>query len=259
MGIDIWELAIAPSLLHNSDTWVAVNKNSLDMLDNVQNFFLRNLLAVPDSTPTYTMYWDTGMLTMENRILKSKVLFLHHLVGLDEQSLAKQIFMRQKMMNLPGPVQEFDELLKILNLPDIIYGNTAISKSQWKKIVKKAVLEKNEKDLKEKMSHYTKIEDGPQMEENFERKTYLHTCNVRDARLKFRIRSMMTPAKMNMRSKEQNSRTMWKCDDCGNIDTQGHILWCHAYAGLRQGRDLANDKDVIDYFREVLEHRDDAC
>ena len=94
------ELAIAPSLLHNSDTWVAVNKHSLDMLDNVQNFFLRNLLAVPDSTPTYTMYWDTGMLTMENRIRKSKVLFLHHLVGLDEQSLAKQIFMRQKMMNL---------------------------------------------------------------------------------------------------------------------------------------------------------------
>ena len=259
VGIDIWELAIAPSLLHNSDTWVAVNKQTLDMLDNIQNFFLRNLLAVPDSTPTYIMYWDTGMLTMENRIRKSKLLFLHHLVGLEDQSLAKQIFQKQKKMNLPGPVQEFEELLKLMKLPNIIDNNTVISKSQWKKIVKTAILEENEKDLKEKMSSYTKIEDGPQMKEKFEKRMYLNIYNVTDARLKFRMRSMMIPAKMNMRSKEPNSRTLWKCDDCGNVDTQGHILWCPAYSGLRQGRDLANDKDIVDYFREVLKHRDDYC
>ena len=63
---------------------------------------------------------------------------------------------------------------------------------------------------------------------------------------------------MNFSRKRENVETSWKCHSCmsGSIDTQSHILYCEAYRGLREGKSLSSDKDIVEYFRKVIEIRD---
>ena len=47
------------------------------------------------------------------------------------------------------------------------------------------------------------------------------------------------------------------CEGCGiEVDTQAHAMICPAYADLRDGKDMGNDSDLVNFFRRVLERRD---
>ena len=59
------------------------------------------------------------------------------------------------------------------------------------------------------------------------------------------------------------TRDPWVCPDCvtpedpiGMRDTQEHIIMaCPANADLRVGRDLTEDKDLVEFFQEVISRR----
>ena len=82
---------------------------------------------------------------MKFRILKKKLLFLHHLSTLPDQSLAREIFEIQKIFEFPGLVQECRETLLKMGTTDI----TKFSKSQWKKIVNSYISGENEREFLE--------------------------------------------------------------------------------------------------------------
>ena len=118
-------------------------------------------------------------------------------------------------------------------------------------MIKEACLKKNEKVLKKGMNHYKKTEDI--CEEKFERKDYLQEMTMENARLFYRIRTKMVKAKMNFKNDYLNKATLWRCDSCcRSIDTQDHIIICPAYKHLREGKSLFCDKDLVQYFKEVL-------
>ena len=63
-------------------------------------------------------------------------------------------------------------------------------------------------------------------------------------------------AYINFSSDPKNMAELWRCSSCQtNIDTQCHILWCQAYAKLREGKSLDNDHDLVQYFQQVLNIR----
>ena len=86
-----------------------------------------------------------------------------------------------------------------------------------------------------------------------------------DARTHFRVRSSTLPFKMNMKSDKKFSAVMWRCDSCYSAstgpgstlcpETTSHVLWCPAYAPLREGLSLDSDTDVARYFQAVLKYR----
>ena len=117
---------------------------------------MRCLLSVPNSTPLAALNWDCGMLSMEYRVLYKKILFLHYLVYLDENTLAKQMFCAQKEFNFPGFVSEGRELLRMFDLPNIVDESIAVTKLQWKTMVRKAIHFKFEEQMKEKIQKMTK-------------------------------------------------------------------------------------------------------
>ena len=78
---------------------------------------------------------------------------------------------------------------------------------------------------------------------------------MKEARMQFKIRTKMFPCKMNYQSDPSNKKDIWRCDDCRNIDTQAHILWCPEYKKLREGKSLDNDKDLIEYYQKVFSIR----
>ena len=68
----------------------------------------------------------------------------------------------------------------------------------------------------------------------------------------------MFDVKLNYKSDPRHSEKLWQCDSCqnGQIESQDHILYCAAYAGLRANKDINNDKDLINYIRDVLKIRE---
>ena len=66
---------------------------------------------------------------------------------------------------------------------------------------------------------------------------------------------------MNFQSDIQYTHTMWACVGCASLgdgarrDTQTHIMSCSGYDKFRQGKDMTNDKEIVQYFRQVIQHR----
>ena len=48
-ALDLWEMAILPSLLYNTETWVGIGNASMNKLEDIPLFFLRLALRVPQS------------------------------------------------------------------------------------------------------------------------------------------------------------------------------------------------------------------
>ena len=75
-----------------------------------------------------------------------------------------------------------------------------------------------------KISGYSKLKDGPMRSDKLEEKSYLSEMAMQNARTNFRIRSKMIDVKMNQRSDKANAKKLWKCSECGNVDSQNDIL-----------------------------------
>ena len=110
-GLDIWELAVLPKLLYNADCWQEISPNTIQELENLQLQFYRCLLAVGSGCPIPSLYYETGGMLMELRILQKKLLFLHHVATLPDYSLAREVFQVQKELNLCGLLQDCEEFL----------------------------------------------------------------------------------------------------------------------------------------------------
>ena len=118
-AIDIWELAIIPSLMFNSEMWVGISEESILQLESIQNLFLRTLLETPFSTPKPAMKWETGVLSMKTRIMQNKLVFINAIKHLDDDCLAKQIYDEQVYNKWPGLAKECSIFCSDLGLPDI--------------------------------------------------------------------------------------------------------------------------------------------
>ena len=106
------------------------------------------------------------------------------------------------------------------------------------------------------MDGYHKLKGSPILSETFEIKEDISKLSLVDARTNFRIRySLLNNVKMNQKSNPEYARKLWLCDECGNVDSQSHIMWCPSYTTLREGLDVDRDMDIIHYFQSVMKIR----
>ena len=134
-GLDLWELALIPALLNNAESWDSLNDTTLKKCNDLQNTCLRYLLNIPRTTPIPALNWDTGVWPMEYRIMAKKLIFMHHVMNLSKDALARQIMITQKTYHFPGLVNEIKQLVRELDIPDITDEQTAKqwTKESWKK------------------------------------------------------------------------------------------------------------------------------
>ena len=92
--------------------------------------------------------------------------------------------------------------------------------------------------------------------EHFEEPQYLKEMSMMDAQTLFRIRSQTTTVQMNQRSNKSNARNLWKCLECGNIDSQSQIVWCPFFSKLREGKYLDSNDDLVKYFQQEFKTRE---
>ena len=260
-GIDIWEMAVIPMLTYNAECWQDISEKTINELDKLQFMFLKCLFAVGAGCPTPLLLSETGMVSMRWRILEKKLLFLHHVTTLPDTALAKQIYKIQSKLNLPGLVSECQDFLTEHDISDI----SVFTQTQWKKMIKGKIRHHNKLSILEKVKNegYKKVTHDELKDEDFKPKKYLSELCVTKARLRFKIKSQMTPTvKMNFQSDTHYTRDLWSCSGCsipgditGSRDTQQHVLSCHAYEEFRVGKDLTKDKDIVKYFEQVIQKR----
>ena len=253
-GLDIYELALVPSLLYNADTWVDLRDETLIKLEDMQNTMFRYLFAVPKSTPRPIMRFDLGQLSMKEKIHVKKLNFLHHLKNLPSSSLGNEFYNLQRKFGFPGLISECQNLLRFYDLENILDDKINFSKQVWNKKVKDAIYKKSEKSIKDEFCTYSKLKDHD-MDEVLNLKEYATSMNLRNARTMFRWRSHMVDAKMNKKSDKQYAKDLWKCDYCLSLDSQSHIIWCPAFASLRVDKNLHDDLDLVQYIQAVMRIR----
>ena len=74
----------------------------------------------------------------------------------------------------------------------------------------------------------------------------------------FRIRTNMNPLRGNFKHKYKSTPGGVQCLACGvEEEVNTHVMSCQEYDDLRQGKDLNNNIDLVNYFREVMARRDD--
>ena len=180
----------------------------------------------------------------------------HHYISLFiiKQS-SKQIYIQQKSNDFPGLVPECKNLIKKYDLPDIVSEGNIPSKLSWKNTVKKSIREHCASELRQEIKEkYRKLENIETETENFEAKSYLTELNLVQARTKFKLRSRMLELRNNYKGEYRKANLL--CEGCKvSIETQDHVLFCPFYSDLRQDIDLSCDKDLVNYYREVMNIR----
>ena len=135
---------------------------------------------------------------------------------------------------------------------------------EWKNLVKTKMYKLNRNDILNQMKPLKKIIYKEHISEKFQLQPYMTNLNIAEARLKFKLKTKMTPTvRMNFQSDAGFTSNLWACPGCsaqkveGRRDTQAHILTCVGYAQFREMKDLSNDKDLIQYFSQVIKQRMD--
>ena len=181
--------------------------------------------------------WDTASLSMTNRVIQRQCNFIVHLKNLKKSDLAKQIYDEQLSNGYPGLITEAQRLCDSVGLPSITKNREKEdNKIQWKQRIMEAVERKNEIQLKRKIQSFQKLE--VMKEEKYEQKEYLSNLTLEEARMFFRVRTKMVKCKLNQSSDRGNRASLWKCNRCGHVDSQSHILYCPNYQDLRVGKDF---------------------
>ena len=256
---ELWERALVPSLLSGAGTWFGTDggKAAIDLCDQIQNFYWRVMLSVPESCPKLALRCETGMLGMKWRIWQEKLLLLLRIKQQDMNTLSRQVYEEGKANGWPGLGAEVATICEEIGIKDI--NNAQMTKQN----IKSAIFEHHLADLKGEMEKATgklapiKNDDFRQVQD------YFHIKSVETCRMAFRVRTQLVkdiPGNFKNKYRRKgtdDSDAGLRCEYCneGEVMTQSHCMVCPAWAELRMGMDLTDIKDLVIFFRRVLEER----
>ena len=257
-ALDLFELTILPTLLNNAETWVEMTEEAVNMLEELQLFFVRLVLRVPKSTPKPALKSETGLTSMKLRIWKKKVMMIHHLKNLSDSALAKQVWREQMQQNWPGLAREVSKICDELGIENVNHSQSG--RQELKTLVNNACRTRNQSELKEKMDGMSKMEGL--INQDCNAKPYLESKSLNDVRDTFRLRTRVIDGMAwVIDGIRGNFRNMYpgnkgNCEGCGKeLETQAHVVDCAEFADFREGLDMSKESDMVKFFKGVLERR----
>ena len=140
--------------------------------------------------------------------------------------------------------------MKELELPNLF--DQTIPPTMWKNMVKKAVIRANEDEVKKVLVSYKKLKNKNIVNEKYGMKPYMETLSVYEARTIFKHKTSMTQfVKLNFKGVKKY-KAGWKCNECTNLDSEEHLLWCYGYRHLRENINLENEKELSQYLHKIF-------
>ena len=104
----------------------------------------------------------------------------------------------------------------------------------------------------------SKIRQTNILSESYDIKSYIKEHYPEYARVYYRQRYfMLKEAKLNFPSDPRYKEQGFQCNYCSCISSQAHLKVCEEFQYLREGRNLDDDTEFVDYLIEVIKHGQD--
>lgn len=227
LKLELNEIVICPALHHNIQVWHSITKTELEKLESRQGQILKRLLNLPRTTPYYGILYETGIWTVEAKIIYKKLMLLHNFTHSDDKRLAKKIIIEQETHHMKGcwmdSIRKEAAEYGIQTNTQVI---SVISKRKYKKEIKESIEKKLVNDiLRARTTKMRSIIENP-----FGRKNYLEgSFTSKQITEIIRIKLHMTELKDNYGSSV-------KCEFCQQEkESTEHILFqCRNLSDLRE-------------------------
>ena len=230
------EMTAKPSLLANIETWCNITNAEEKMLTKNHHKILCILFDQKRSTPYYGIIGETGIWPYKHVVTYKKLMFLHHLVHSEEKRMARKIIyiQQQQPENTTNWYNELKEKSKEMEVDINLKQIEKISKSNWKKIIKKQIETKIQRELNQQTEINTKLRflKG----KKFEKEKYINETDEKTCQVIMSIRLNM----INVKKNYKNQYTDAICVGCFEEDeTTEHLFECKKYQELT-GQKLEN-------------------
>ena len=232
-----------------------MSKNIEKKLNNMQNWFLRLVLRVGPGAPVESLRWDTALLDMGLLVWREKLMLLHHIRTLGEETLARRAYDEQRINNWPGLARETEDICVKLNIENV--NVTTMDSKNYRKLITKALHIENENRLRKGAENKEKC--IRLKKETYGKKSYLKDKNIRAARNHFRARFRMSDFAGNYSKDNRFAKSSWFCKCKTSIESEVHLIEgkCETYSKIRQKyTDLENEDNLVAFFSDVLEERE---
>ena len=211
-------------LLSNSETWGRLLQKDIERMEGVDRMLLRKLLHVPISTPTASLYLETGCVPIRYVIKLRRIMYLHHILTRDKTALITRAFWAQVRKPVKGDwCIVVKEDLESIGLGHLTYENIStmkenglrtLIKGKIRSVAYKKLLEDKEQSSKMKSLNYTSLT----LQSYLSSKSGLTNEEKRSL---FRWRNHMTKVNYNYGAKDA------LCPVCKKEkDKQEHLLSC---------------------------------
>ena len=251
----LWEACCLPSLLHGAGTWMEISTKSEQRLNALQRWFVRLIYQVGPGAPIASLSWDMALLDMKLLVWREKLMLALHFRCLEMDALASRTYSEQETREWPGLFSETNQICEELNVESC--NITRMNKKEYRTVVTKACHVLNEKWLRTQAEGKEKC--GRIASETYGKKNYFSKKLIQEVRNTFRTRFGLQPFAGNYSHDRRFKKTNHLCRCLQNKETESHLMAgnCITYKDIREKYDnLENDEDLISFFNEVLERRD---
>ena len=181
---ELWERALIPSLLSGAGTWLGDIGQAVKLANEIQCFYWRTILKVPDSCPKLAILCELKMTDTKWRIWEEKCLLLNRIKALPDGSLAKNIHQEAMLQGWPCLGREVGEICMNIGIPNI--NNHSVRKTD----IQKAIRKSHFINMMSQFEASRKLQDIKN--DNFSHfQDYLNDKNLTSSRMKFKIRTKM--------------------------------------------------------------------
>jgi hypothetical protein len=156
----------------------------------------------------------------------------------------------------PGLASEASKICQELHIEDV--NTTSMGKAAYMKVIDKACQAEQRRRLLKLAEGRSKCNNIPT--EEFEKREYISKTKIKEVRQWFMTRYSMQPFAGNFSHDKRFAKSQWLCRCREAREEEQHLLSgaCRVYGDIRAGYgDLREDKDLVAFFGEVLERREE--
>ena len=166
----LWEYCCIPSLLSGAGSWTGISQESKRTLNKLQFNYLRKALEIGPGAPLASVLWECGVLERELRVWKEMVLLALDFAYRGCSTLAGGVFLAQQENEYPGLAQEVRVICAKLGVE--YAGTTSMEKTEYVRLLKKALIKENIERILKMASGKDKMERI--LNEDYGRKKYFY-------------------------------------------------------------------------------------
>ena len=218
--------------------------SDVETLEKCQQIALRKLMTLPSKSPKQMLYFLTGSIPARFQIQRRRLVYFHHILNQDDESLLKTFFLQQ--LNTRKTKDWATTIMKDISEYEIELTFSEIkvmSVLRWKENIKikthNIATKYLNSNIGSKSRKYTKIEMAPYLCHNNE-------MPIETGKFVAKAQShMIENIKTNFK---QDNKQDQICNSCEKSEcNQPHLLYCEALIGSNQlVTYIPNYKDIFD-------------